>query len=221
MLEAQTWLMNLWHSADKDVLISTSQPLVYADRLRIRQPGDSSFALGPHIDGGSVERWEPTGYGLGGVYNKIFQGRWDEYDPWETSARVPVVSDLYHGSGSCSMFRMFQGWLGLSHTAPKEGTLMVNPLIQLSTAYFLLRPFFEPMSMSSMVGGQMTPEFLNHENWRLKSASEMCTELHGAQPGTGQELTEAFHPHLNLFDSMVHVPKISPGDVVVWHCDSK
>lgn len=221
MLEAQTWLMNMWHAADKDALISTSQPLVYADRLRIRQPGDSSFALGPHIDGGSVERWEPTGYGLGGVYDKIFQGRWDEYDPWEAGSRVTAVSDLYHGSGSCSMFRMFQGWLGLSHTAPNEGTLMVNPLLQLATAYFLLRPFFEPRSMSSMAGGQSTPEFLNPDNWTLKSAAEMSTELHGAQPGTGQELTEASHPHLDLSNSMVHVPKIVPGDFVVWHCDSK
>lgn len=221
MLEAQTWLMKLWHSNDKDALISTSQPLTYADRVRIRQPGDSSFALGPHVDGGSVERWEPDGYGLGGVYDKIFQGKWEEYDPWESSCRIPAVSDLYGGSGSCSMFRMFQGWLGLSHTAPKEGTLMVNPLLQLATAYFLLRPFFEPRNISEMAGGQLTPGFLSANNWRLKNYAEMPTELHGANPGSGQELNDAFHPHLNLTDSMVHIPKITPGDFVVWHCDSE
>jgi len=33
----------------------------YYDRLRIRKPGDSKFALGPHIDGGSLERWEDPG----------------------------------------------------------------------------------------------------------------------------------------------------------------
>lgn len=37
--------------------ISLSNVLSYADRLRIRHPGDSKFALGPHIDGGGVERW--------------------------------------------------------------------------------------------------------------------------------------------------------------------
>ena len=98
----------MWQCNDKDALISTSLPLTYADRIRIRQPGDNQFALGPHVDGGSVERWEPTGYGLGGVYDKVFQGRWEEYDPWESSARIPAVTDLYQGPGGCSMYRMFQ-----------------------------------------------------------------------------------------------------------------
>ena len=84
---------------------------MYADRLRMRLPGDSKFALGPHVDGGSVERWEEGGYGLGKVYDDIWQGRWEEYDPWESSTRLPVMSDLYGGIGACSMFRMFQGWL--------------------------------------------------------------------------------------------------------------
>ncbi len=30
--------------------------VTYCDRLRIRLPGDSSFQLGEHMDGGSVER---------------------------------------------------------------------------------------------------------------------------------------------------------------------
>jgi hypothetical protein len=222
MLEAQTWLMNLWHSNDKNAIISTSQPLSYADRIRIRQPGDSSFALGPHVDGGGVERWEPNGYGLGHVYDKIFQGRWEQYDPFESSCRLPAVSDLYQGAGACTMFRMFQGWLGLSHTAPKEGTLKINPLLQLATSYFLLRPFFEPRDVRGMAGGKMTPGFLSPDNWRLKSHAEMCTELHGsASPGSSQELSDTLHPHLNLADTMVHIPKITPGDFVVWHCDSK
>jgi hypothetical protein len=63
--------MNIWHSTDKNALISTSQLQAYADRAHIRKPGDSQLALGPHVDGGSVERWEPNGYGLGGVYDKI------------------------------------------------------------------------------------------------------------------------------------------------------
>ena len=213
--------MNLWHSNHKNAMISTSQPLTSADRIRIRQPGDASFALGPHVDGGSVERWEPNGYGRGGVYDKIFQGRWDEYDPWESTCRIPVVNDLYEGSGSCSMFRMFQGWLGLSHTGPREGTLMVNPLLQLATAYFLLRPFFELKHQSeTLVAGNLTPDSLEADSWRLKSAAEMSTELHGANPGNGQELNDAFHPHLDLSTSMVHIPQIRPGDFVVWHCDT-
>jgi hypothetical protein len=102
MIATQRFLTSLWHSKDPEAKVSNLHPLSYADRLRIRQPGDAGFALGPHVDGGSVERWEKEGYGRGGVYDKIFQGRWEEYDPWESSCRLPVESDLYSGAGACS-----------------------------------------------------------------------------------------------------------------------
>lgn len=222
MLAAQKFLLSLWNSSDSTQPISLSQPIIYADRVRIRQPGDSQFALGPHADGGSVERWEPNGYGIKGVYDSIFQGKWEEYDPFESSTRVPAVSDLYHSGGNCSMFRMFQAWLAMSHTAPGEGTLMVNPLIKLTTAYFLLRPFFEPIkTLPEGKEDQYTAEYLSPENWRLIPADKMTTELHGARPSLGQEMTEILHPHLDLKNTMVHMPKINPGDYVAWHCDSK
>jgi hypothetical protein len=111
LLKAQKFLMEFWHSKNPDALVSSSHPTMYADRLRMRLPGDARFALGPHVDGGSCERWEEEGYGRGKVYDAIWKGRWEEYDPWESSTRLPVVSDLYQGVGACSMFRMFQGWL--------------------------------------------------------------------------------------------------------------
>lgn len=209
--------MNLWHTSDPNSAISTSQPLAYADRLRIRQPGDATFALGPHIDGGSVERWELHGYGRGGVYDKIFQGTWEDYDPWDASTRVPAVIDNYNGLGACSMFRMFQGWLSMSTTNPFEGTLMVNPAVKLSTAYVLLRPFFRPIRD---VGQTSSEGYLAAENWQF-AGSEMTSDLQGATPGHGQELSAVLHPHLDLEHTMVHVPRIKPGDYVVWHCDSK
>ena len=215
--------MSLWHTSSPTARFSTSQPLSYADRLRIRQPGDSGFALGPHIDGGSVERWEPEGYGIGGVYDKIFEGRWEDYDPWESSTRIPAVSDLYNGAGACSMFRMFQGWLSMSITGPGEGTLLVNPLLKMATAYFLLRPFFEPIQ-SIKVGplGSETrylPEYADAKNWRLQKP--VSSELQGAQLGNAQELNAISHPHIDLPTTMVHIPRVNPGDYVAWHCDSK
>lgn len=169
----------------------------------------------------SVERWEPDGYGLGGVYNKVFQGRWEEYDPWESSARIPAVTDLYQGPGGCSMYRMFQGWLGLSHTSPGEGTLLVNPLLQLATSYFLLRPFFDPIRSPGGFAAKEAHGYLSADNWKLKTAGEMDSVLHGANPGTSQEFNDVLHPHLDLTNSMVHVPTIKPGDFVIWHCDSE
>ena len=109
ILRAQKFLMGHWHSKDPTANVSVAHPTAYADRLRMRLPGDNKFALGPHVDGGSVERWEENGYGRGHVYDAIFRGEWEDYDPWEISCRLPVVSDIYGGVGACSMFRAHQG----------------------------------------------------------------------------------------------------------------
>ncbi len=214
LLKTQAFLMSHWHSADKSAMIATTHPVSYADRIRIRLPGDAGFALGPHCDAGSVERWEENGYGKGRVYNSVFKGEWEAYDPWESSCRLPVVSDMYNGPGGCSMFRMFQGWLSMSETGPGEGTLKVNPLLSKATAYSLLRPFFN--AKSSDANG---PAWLESNNWKLEEP--MSSHLHGAVPGTCQELNAVLHPHLRLESSMVHVPFVRPGDYVAWHCDSR
>lgn len=119
------------------------------------------------------------------------------------------------------MFRMFQGWLSMSHTGPREGTLLVNPILALSTAYYLLRPFFEPVSPLSKMGNNTSrisfDTFLEPTNWRLET--KPTSIIQGATPGYSQELNAALHPHLELDKTMVHVPKIGPGDYVAWHCD--
>ncbi|KAJ9628798.1 hypothetical protein H2203_002701 [Taxawa tesnikishii (nom. ined.)] len=187
LLKAQRFLMEFWHSRDPNALISASHPTMYADRLRLRTPGDNR--------------------------------RWEEYDPWESSCRLPVVSDLYQGVGACSMFRMSQGWLSISETGPFEGTLLVNPLLSRATAYYLLRPFFSPKRSAADPTAETFDEaFLADNNWLLNSPQDSW--LQGATPGRGQELNNALHPHLQLPKSMTHVPRVRPGDYVAWHCDS-
>ncbi|MCJ1350753.1 MAG: hypothetical protein MMC33_000734 [Icmadophila ericetorum] len=213
LLRTHKFLLSQWHSKDKNALISVNHPVSYADRLRIRMPGDSGFSLGPHVDGGSCERWEASGYGLGHVYDTIFAGEWENYDAFESSCRLPVVSDLYSGAGACSMFRMYQGWMAMSHTSPGEGTLLVNPLFKLATAYYMLRPFFSPKRHSPG-----SAAYLDARNWQLEP--EPTVELQGASMGHTQELNDALHPHLRLKDTMVHVPTVRPGDYIAWHCDT-
>lgn len=195
VIDAQRFLQRLWHSSDPGTQISTRNPLTYADRLRIRNPGDAKFTLGPHIDGGSLERWEDPEYSQ--VYTKILEGKWEEYDPFDAKHRVSANMDLYNGAGACSMLRFFQGWLSMTDTAPGEGTLHVCPMLIHSTAYTMLRPFFDPKTLEP----------------------NMDNTFPGAVPGTCQEYNPVTHPHLDLESTMVSVPKVEPGDFVAWHCD--
>lgn len=197
MLRTQSFLTTLWHSSDPTSEISTTYPLTYADRLRIRQPGDAKFALGPHTDGGSLERWEDPTYSK--VYQKILDGQWESYDPYDARFRLDAKMDLYNGAGACSMFRLFQGWMAMSSTGPGEGTLRVCPLLHHATAYQILRPFFNPIT--------------NELN--LNSA-----EFPGSVQGAAQEYNTETHPQLDLEDTMISIPRVEPGDYVAWHCDT-
>lgn len=80
MLKTQTALLSIFKASPHSE-ISLATPLVYADRLRIRNPGDAKFALGPHMDGGSIERWEDPDYRM--VFDKILKGQWEEFDAWQ------------------------------------------------------------------------------------------------------------------------------------------
>ena len=46
LLKTQKFLMSYWHSKDPNAGVSLGHPISYADRLRIRQPGDTKFVLG-------------------------------------------------------------------------------------------------------------------------------------------------------------------------------
>lgn len=132
ILSTHRFLLSLWHTSNPNTPISLDTPLSYFDRLRIRQPGDAKFTLGPHVDGGSVERWEDPGYRE--VWRRILGGGgvWRSHDPFDASGRVEAKLDLYHASNACSVFRAWQGWTSLSSTGPNEGTLRVLPMLSLS-----------------------------------------------------------------------------------------
>lgn len=216
VLAAQRWLMKkAWRSSSPTTaMVSPNFPVSYADRLRIRDPADPPCSLSVYVDGGSVERWEPDGYGRSaGPYRRIWDGRWEDCDPWESSARLAVSSDLYNGDGACTMFRMFQGWLALTPLPLAEATLLLCPMLAASTAYLLLRPFFSPLDPSPTY-----PDFLSPSNWSLDQPPSSV--IQGALPSYPQELNRALHPHLRLPTSMLPVPPLSPGDYLIWHPDA-
>lgn len=197
--QALAFANSFWH-ASPTTHISLKENVVYADRLRIRQPGDAQFALGPHVDGGSIERWEDPEYRS--CYKHIFEGRWEENDFFDATHRVSAQMSLYNTVGGCAIFRSWQGWLSTSTVSPGEGGLLVNPLLKFATSYWLLRPFFTQAEKGA--------------DWQIDSTSIW----QGAVPGCGQELSDSWHPELELATSMVPIPTVHPGDMVFWHCDS-
>ncbi|KAI0199790.1 DUF1479-domain-containing protein [Astrocystis sublimbata] len=243
LLDAQRFAMGAWRASDEQALVSGRHPVVYADRLRTAPMPEATRRTTPtpipsataHVDNGSVERWEPDGYGASGTYRAVFSGDWEDFNPWDSSPRLQVTTDLYNRSGSCSMFRMFQGFLSLSSVSADSGSggdaLAVCPMLQLSTAYLLLRPFFTPrhkspmendddigMGMSRAAAKRAEADFLHPNNWNLNVSQTSI--LHGAVPGYEHELNTALHPHLQLHRTMVSVPDLEPGDYVIWHPDA-
>lgn len=176
----------------------------------------SSAGIIAQVDNGSLERWEPDGYGRTGTYSRVFQGDWESYDPWECASRVPATMDLYNGYGACTIFRMFQGVLALSTIEP--GIIRLLPSPKLATAYYLLRPFFSPRNPAPEVrSGPEWDAYLDPSNWKLERDPD--TIIHGAVPGHAQRITERWHPHLNLRGSMITLPTLQPGDYIFWHPD--
>ncbi|KAJ7022104.1 hypothetical protein C8F04DRAFT_971886 [Mycena alexandri] len=208
VLATQRALLSIWHDRSGEASLDT--PISYFDRLRIRFPGDAKFALGPHVDAGSIERWEDSVYRS--CFSKILQGGsgWREHDPYDAAPRVHATQDLYNAPNQCSIFRPWQGWTAMSSTGPGEGTLRVLPMLSLATAYWILRPFFrarDPKSAS-----------LKWEDWNELDLDG--TAFAGCGLGTGLELNDITHPHLRLNQTMVSMPQVEPGDQVYCaHCD--
>ncbi|KAK7947713.1 uncharacterized protein PG986_008599 [Apiospora aurea] len=238
VLAAQKFAMSLWDTSQDDNRLATRCPISYADRIRIDtkttsslSEGNSSapppddalhpvaaFTLIAQIDNGSLERWEQDGYGQSGTYDQIWKGQWEAYNPWDPTGRVNATTDLYNGAGACSMFRMFQGILALTTVEPGMVRLLPSP--KLSTAYFLLRPFFSPKQGPPEAREQSEAEwaaYLAADNWQLDP--DQNTIIHGAVPGHAQRVTESWHPHLRLRSSLVAPPTLEPGDYIVWHPD--
>ncbi|KAJ4468825.1 hypothetical protein J3R30DRAFT_3304421 [Lentinula aciculospora] len=186
--------MSQIYTASEDTEVDLMNQALYADRWRVRRPGSVGM-FQPHLDNGSIERWEDKEYGR--VFRKIWQGKWEEYDAWDMDHRAEAVMDLYGGPGACSAFRSLQGWLSIDDNGPQCGTIQLLPDIKLSMAYILLRPFFNDQNKLDMDS----------------------TYFYGADPGQGHVLKDTWHPHLHLNKSIVSCPEAAPGDYVLWHCD--
>ncbi len=129
------WLNKLWkYESNNQKIFDPDKELVYADRIRRREPGDSTLGLSPHCDAGSVERWIDEGYQ--NVYKKIFTDEFENFDPFD--ARFRDQTNEIESPAVSHVFRTFQGWVALTHQGPSDGTLQLIPIAK-SIAFILTR----------------------------------------------------------------------------------
>ena len=121
----------------------------YADRIRRREPGDTTLGLSPHSDGGSVERWcEPT---FQRMYHEVLQGDPLKFDPYDAEGRTRTRE--IPSPAVCSAFRTFQGWTALSRQGPGDGTLQLVPIAK-TMPWMLLRALQPDVPEGDLCGAQ-------------------------------------------------------------------
>ncbi|MBL4813092.1 MAG: DUF1479 family protein [Rhodobacteraceae bacterium] len=148
MAQTKQYLNKLWDiSGPMGAEFNPDLDYTYADRTRRRQPGDTTLGLSPHMDAGSYERWLDPAYQA--VYGAVFDGHWEEYDPWR--ARYRTQTREYDSPAVGSMFRTFQGWTGLTEQGPGGGTLQLVPSV-MSMPYMLLRALQDDIADDDLCG---------------------------------------------------------------------
>lgn len=148
MAQTKQYLNKLWDiSGPMGAEFNPDLDYAYADRTRRRQPGDTSLGLSPHMDAGSYERWIDPAFQA--VYGAVFDGHWEEYDPWR--ARYRTQTREYDSPAVGSMFRTFQGWTGLTEQGPGGGTLQLVPSV-MSMPYMLLRALQDDIADDDLCG---------------------------------------------------------------------
>ena len=144
------WLNKLWiNEHDGETIFDPHHELVYADRVRRREPGDKTLGLSPHCDAGSVERWVDKGYQ--GVYENIFADNFTEYDPFNSAYRN--TTQEIESPAVSHVFRTFQGWVALTEQGPGDGTLQLIPIAK-SMAFILTRALMDDVSENDLCGSK-------------------------------------------------------------------
>lgn len=158
----RAWLNHLWRwqGADGAPYFIPDRECTYADRIRQREPGDVSFGLSPHVDGGSVERWIDRGFQH--VYRHVFAGDWRAHDPWDGDHRTEVGE--IPSPAVARVFRTFQGWTGLTTQGRDNGTLKVIPMTN-AVVYLLLRALRDDVPEQELCGAEPGRALWVGEKW--------------------------------------------------------
>ena len=150
MEQVKKWLNNLWNYNYKDKSVfDPNKELVYADRIRRREPGDDTLGLSPHCDAGSIERWTDNAYQK--IYNDIFSDNFENYNPFDAKYRDETIE--FESPAVAHVFRTFQGWTALTEQGPNDGTLQLIPIAK-GMAYVLTRALLDDVPENELCGSK-------------------------------------------------------------------
>ena len=172
LAETRRFLDLLWNY---EGVFDPNTQCAYADRVRRRQPGDTTLGLSPHMDAGTVERWIDPGYQK--VYERVFAGDWRGYDPFDGTHRLDTQE--IPSPAVCSMFRTYQGWTALTRQGPRDGTLQLIPIAE-GISYVLLRALQEDVPEDDLCGAAPGRALGVSRNgtptsWRRRSPFPRCS----------------------------------------------
>jgi hypothetical protein len=178
MARTKAFLNGLWdNTSEGGVVFDPNRDLSYADRLRRREPGDQSFGLSPHVDGGSVERWCDPSFHQ--VYKEVLFGDPQAYNPFR--ARGRTLTHEIPSPAVCSAFRTFQGWTALTPQGPGDGTLKLMPIAN-AIPWILLRALQDDVPEDDLCGAQPGRALSVNARWHeLLMAAEVS--IPPMQPG--------------------------------------
>jgi Protein of unknown function (DUF1479) len=171
-------LNRLWrYDSPAGPVMDPARECSYADRLRRRQPGDTTLGLSPHADGGSVERWCEPSYQK--VYAEALFGDPSRYDPFDATHRV--TTEEIPSPAVCSVFRTYQGWTALSRQGAGDGTLQVIPIAGLMP-WILLRALQDDVPPDELCGAKAGKALPLDPRWHEAVAAAL-TSIPLVQPG--------------------------------------
>ena len=150
MEKVKKWLNNLWiYKYDGKEIFDPNRELIYADRVRRREPGDESLGLSTHCDAGSFERWTDRAYQK--IYDDIFSDNFENYYPFD--ARYRNETEEFEAPAVAHVFRTFQGWTALTKQGPNDGTLQLIPIAK-GIAFILTRALMNDVPDNELCGSK-------------------------------------------------------------------
>ncbi len=150
METVKKWLNNLWnYNYDGKNVFNPNRELVYADRVRRREPGDDTLGLSPHCDAGSIERWTDKAYQK--IYNDIFSDNFENFNPYDAKFRDETIE--FESPAVAHVFRTFQGWTALTEQGPNDGTLQLIPIAK-GMSYVLTRALLDDVPENELCGSK-------------------------------------------------------------------